>query len=149
MSSASTGATPDLAYDEVKERVSMHLRLFVTMVGLSLAVAACSSVDGKPGQFDGMTPNEVGCVVTYGDNDRHVVGPLGPSDSWENRPNDYTLFRIARTALDVIIVVEQTGGGSTSSTPLNDLPADGIVARGPFRDGGNPGYEIRCWRGDS
>ena len=117
----------------------MYLRLFVTMVGLSLAVAACSSVDGKPGQFDGMTPDEVGCVV----------GPLGPSDSWENRPNDYTLFRIARTALDVIIVVEQTGGGSNSSTPLNDLPADGIVARGPFRDGGNPGYEIRCWRGDT
>ena len=127
----------------------MSRRVLILLVISLLAVAACSSVEGKPSQFDGMTPDEVGCVVAYGDNDRHVVGPLGSSDSWENRPNDYTLFRIARTALDVIIVVEETGGGSNSSNPLNDLPADGIVARGPFRDGGNPGYEIRCWRGDS
>jgi hypothetical protein len=127
----------------------MVSRLIIGVVSLTLVVASCSAADSRPDQFDGMTPDQVGCVVTYGDNVQRVVGPLGPSDSWENRPNDYTLFRIARTALDVIVVVEQTGGGSNSSTPLNDLPADGIVARGPFRDGGNPGYVVTCWRGDT
>lgn len=140
-------AIRELAFDEVKEGLSMYHRLLIGIIGLSLAVASCSAAESRPDQFDRMTPDQVGCVVTYGDNLQQVVGPIGPSDSWENRPNDYTLFRIARTALDVIVVVEQTGGGSNSSTPLNNLPADGIVARGPFRDDSNPGYEIRCWRG--
>jgi hypothetical protein len=79
----------------------------------------------------------------------YIVGPLGPSDSQEIQPNDHTFFRIARTASDIIVVVEQTGGGSNGSIPINDLPTDGVVARGPFRDGGDPGYEVQCWRGDT
>jgi hypothetical protein len=94
-----------------------------------------------------MTSNEVGCTVKYGEADRVVIGPLGPSDFEEVHPNDYTMFRIARTALDIIVVAERERGGSNASIPLNDLPVDGIVSRGPFRDGGNPGYTVTCWRG--
>ena len=126
----------------------MYLRLLVSIVGFSLAVAACSSVDGKPRQFDGMTPDEVGCVIVYGGANRYVVGPLGPSDSQEIHPNEYTLFRIGRTASDVIVVTERTGGGSNASVPINDLPAYGVIAKGPFQDSGNPGYTVTCWRGD-
>jgi len=33
---------------------------------------------------------------------------------------------------------------------LNKIPTEGVVvARGPFRDGGTPGYSVTCWRGDS
>jgi hypothetical protein len=95
-----------------------------------------------------MTPDEVGCVVTYGNTDRFVVGPLGPSGFEDIQPNDYTAFRIARTASDVIVVVERVDGGSNVSVPLNELPGYGIVTRGPFRDGGNPGYAVTCSRGD-
>ena len=126
----------------------MISRLVIGIVGFSLLIASCSPAEGRPTQFEGMTSDDVGCVVTYGDAERYVIGPLGPSDSKEIHPNDYTLFRIGRTASDVIVVVEQTGGGSNASVPINDLPAYGVVARGPFRDGGNPGYEVTCWRGD-
>jgi len=121
--------------------------------GLSIAAAfllvlgACSSSTDRPARFDGMSSDEVGCVITYGDDDPYAVGPLGPSDSEEIHPNDYTSFRIARTASDLIIVVEQPESGSTAQIPLAELPADGMVARGPFRNGGNPGYEITCQRG--
>ena len=127
----------------------MYLRLLIGIVGLSLAVASCSPAEVRPDQFDTMTQDEVGCVVNYGDTDRYVIGPLGPSDSEEIHPNDYTSFRIGRTASDVIVVVERTGGGSNASVPVNSLPSYGVVARGPFRDGGNPGYIVTCWRGDT
>jgi hypothetical protein len=42
-------------------------------------------------------------------------------------------------SFDIVVVVEQTGGGSNEPVPLNEIPGYGIVARGPFRDGGNPG----------
>lgn len=124
-------------------------RLLIGIVGLSLAVASCSRAEVRPGQFEGMTPDEVGCVVTYGDAHRYIIGPLGPSGSEEIHPNDYTSFRIARTASDVIVVVEREAGGSNVSVPLNELPGYGIVTLDPFRDGGNPGYVVTCWRGDS
>ena len=63
-------------------------------------------------------------------------------------PNDYTSFRIARTASDIVIVAELSNSGANQSTPLNDMPPDGIVVRGPFRDAGNLGYAITCWRGE-
>ena len=127
----------------------MVARLLIGLAFFALVFAACSSQASRPGEFEGMNSDEVGCSVLYGDTDLSFIGPLGASDSEEVRPNDYTMFRVGRTASDVIFVVEQTGGGSNGSVPLNDLPADGIVARGPFRDGGNPGYVIACWRGDA
>jgi len=130
------------------KEVAMVFRLLICMVGLSLAVGSCSRAETRPDQFDGMMPDEVGCVITYGDADRFVIGPLGPSGSEEIHPNEYTFFRIARTASDVIVVVERTGGGSNVSVPLNELPGYGIVALGSFMDGGNPGYVVTCWRGD-
>lgn len=125
----------------------MYLHLSIGMIVFSLALSSCASAS-RVGLYGDMTSDEVACSVVYGDSDPYVVGPLGPSDSEEIRPNDYTMFRVGRTASDVIVVVEQTGGGSNGSTPLNDLPADGIIARGPFRDSGNPGYMITCERGD-
>ena len=94
-----------------------------------------------------MTTDQVGCVLAYGDSDPIVVGPLGPSDSQEIEPTDYASFRIARTASDIIVVAEQPGSGSNVSVPLNDLPENGIIAQGPFINGGNPGYTVTCWRG--
>jgi hypothetical protein len=127
----------------------MVVRLLIGVVGFSLIVAACSAAETRPDQFEGMTTDEVGCVVVYGDAGRFVLGPLGPSESEEIHPNDYTSFRIGRTASDVIVVVEQASSGSTVSIPLTELPGYGIVSRGPFRDGGNPGYVVTCWRGDT
>jgi hypothetical protein len=114
----------------------------------ALVLAACSSPTSRPDQFDDLTADEVGCVVAYGDDAPRVVGPLGPSDSQDITPNDYTSFRIARTASDIIIVAEQPVAASNLSMPLNDIPPNGIVARGLFINGGNPGYIITCWRGN-
>ena len=127
----------------------MVTRLMTGSLIFLLAASACSAAEVRPDQFEGMTQDEVGCVVNYGDTDRYVIGPLGSSDSEEIHPNDYTLFRIGRTASDVIVVVERTGGGSNASIPINSLPSYGVVSRGPFRDGGNPGYIVTCWRGDT
>ncbi|MEN8237892.1 MAG: hypothetical protein ABFR53_01695 [Actinomycetota bacterium] len=126
----------------------MGLRLLIGMIVFSTAAASCSS-ESRVGFYGDMSSDEVACSIAYGDADPYIVGPLGPSASEEVHPNDYTTFRIGRTASDVIIVVEQPGSGSNAGIPLNNLPADGIVARGPFRDGGNPGYEVTCWRGDN
>jgi hypothetical protein len=123
-------------------------RLAIGLLAFSILVASCTSADDLPEQFEDMASDQVGCVVAYNDTDPHVIGPLGPSAAEEFFPNDYTSFRIARTASDIIIVVEQPDSGANASVPLNDLPDDGIVARGPFRNGGNPGYVITCWRGD-
>jgi hypothetical protein len=127
----------------------MDLRLLIGVIVFSLTAASCSHTESRPEQFDGMTSDEVGCVVTYGDTDRFTIGPLGPSGSEEIHPNDYTSFRIARTASDIIVVVERADGGSNVSLPIEELPGYGIVTRGPFRNGGNPGYVVTCWRGDT
>lgn len=127
----------------------MAFRLLIALVGFSLAVTSCSTAESQPSQFEGMASDKVGCTIVYGDTDPYIVGPLGPSDSKEVHPNDYTSFRIARTASDIIFVVEQPESGSNGSIPINNLPDDGIVTRGPFRNGGNLGYVITCWRGAS
>jgi len=127
----------------------MISRLLVGLAGLSLAIASCSAAETRPNEFESMTSDQVGCVVAYGDADRYIVGPLGPNGSEEIQPNDYTFFRIARTASDVIVVVERADGGSNVSLPIDELPGYGIVTQGPFRNGGNPGYVVTCWRGDT
>jgi hypothetical protein len=134
----------------VAERIgeSVVARLLIGLAFSALLFAACSSQASRPGEFEGMNSDEVGCEVVYGDSDPYIIGPLGASDSEEIRPNDYTLFRIARTASDIIVVVEQPDSAANASVPLNDLPDDGTVARGPFRNGANPGYVVTCWRGD-
>ncbi|GMR01901.1 MAG: hypothetical protein BMS9Abin20_0223 [Acidimicrobiia bacterium] len=126
----------------------MATRLLTVLFVLALVAAACSTVDSRPTEFDDMTADEVGCTVWYGDTDPYVVGPLSSSDFEVIEPNDYTSFRIARTASDIVIVAKRQNDGMSRSTPLNDIPADGIFVRRGFRDAGNPGYEISCWRGE-
>jgi len=123
--------------------------ILVLVVGLVLAGAACSKADSMPAEFNVMTSDEVGCTVNYGGDSLYVVGPLGPSDSENVEPNDYTLIRVARTASDIVVVTEFPGGGQHGSTPLNNMPSDGVVIVSPFRSGGDPGYVVTCWRGDS
>ncbi len=112
-------------------------------------MAACSSPEARPEQFNNMSPDEVGCLVAYGDDDPYVVGPLGPSDSENTLPNDYTTIRLARTASDIVVVTEFPDSSSNGALALNRIPPDGVVvAKGPFRNGGNPGYSVTCWRGE-
>jgi len=131
------------------ERVKVTSRLLAVLFVLVLVVAACSSVDSRPVEFDDMTRDEVGCTVRYGDTGPYIVGPLASSDFKVIEPNNYTSFRIARTASDIVIVAKRQNDGMSRSTPLSDIPADGIFVWGGFSDGGNPGYEITCWRGEA
>jgi len=127
---------------------AMVQRLGLLATTLALVATACSPTPATPSEFAAMTPDEVGRIVSFGDMEPFVMGPLGPSDSETVAPNDYTTFRIGRTASSVVVVVESPRRGSNASIGLNEIPSDGIVARGGFVDGGNPGYEVRCWRGD-
>jgi hypothetical protein len=95
-----------------------------------------------------MSADEVGCTVNYGNADLYVVGPLGPSDSQEIVPNDFTSIRVGRTASDIVVAATVPGGGGNTSVPLDDMPTDGIVASRGFSNGGDPGYVVTCWRGD-
>lgn len=95
-----------------------------------------------------MSVDEVGCTLLYGSDTTYVVGPLGPSGFEVIEPNDYTMFRIGRTALDIIVVAKSHNAGMDASVPLDSLPEDGVVAWSGFRDAGNPGYKFTCWRGD-
>ncbi len=125
-------------------------RLGVVFVVFAFVLSAwASSTDGRPGEFEGMATDAVGCTVVYGDADPIVVGPLRPTEFKIVEPDGSTSFRIARTTSDVIIVVALPNGASTVSYPLKDLPEDGIVASGAFRDGGNLGYRVTCWQGDT
>jgi len=116
---------------------------------LALVVAACASTSSRPAAFEDMSANEVGCTVNYGNSDLYVVGPLRPSDSEEITPNDYTSIRVGRTASDIVVVATVPGGGGNAATALNNMPADGVVARRGFTNGGDPGYMVTCWRGDA
>ncbi len=120
----------------------------VLLLATSLA-AGCSTADLRPSEFEGMTVDEIGCTLLYGSDTKYVVGPLGPSDFKVIEPNDYTTIRIARTALDIIFVAQSHNAGMNGSTGINDLPEDGVVAWSEFRDAGNPGYKVTCWRGES
>lgn len=117
----------------------------VVLLGLS----ACSSAEVHPVEFEGMSSDEIGCTVEYGDDNLYVVGPLGPSDSENVEPNDYTLIRFGRTASNIVVVAEFPDSGSIGGMALNEIPTDGVVvSTGPFRNGGEPGYVVTCWRGD-
>ncbi|VAW04443.1 hypothetical protein MNBD_ACTINO01-1332 [hydrothermal vent metagenome] len=118
------------------------------LVALLFVLAACASSTVRPVEFENMSSDEVGCTVNYGNTDLYIVGPLGPSDSEEVTPNDYTSIRVGRTALDIVVVATVPDGGGNAATPLNDMPADGVVARRAFSNGGDPGYVVTCWRGD-
>jgi len=115
------------------------------------AVAAgCSSAEGRPTEFTGMSSDDVGCVILYGSDMTYVVGPLGSSESEVIEPNDYTSFRIGRTATDVIVVAKSEGSGMDASTPLDSIPEAGaVLGQSEMRNGGDPGYKITCWRGES
>ena len=126
----------------------MATRMVHTLAVLALVIAACGSTNGRPVEFEDMSSDEVGCTVNYGGSDLYVVGPLGPSDSEEITPNGYTSIRVGRTASDIVVVATVPGGGGNAATPLNNMPADGIVARRGFSNGGDPGYVVTCWRGD-
>ena len=126
----------------------MVTRVFVILIVFAIVGVACSSFDGRPVEFEGMTLSEVGCTVEYGDTVPYVLGPLGPSDVAAFKPNDYTSFRIGRTESTVVIVTERPRSASTGLTHLDDIPFEGIVVTGPFIDGGSPGWAITCWRGE-
>jgi len=126
------------------------MRAIVALVGaLVVAVAGCSSGGSMPESFNGIASGEVGCTVRYGDDPLYVVGPLGPSDSENIEPNDYTFIRIGRTASDIVVVAEVPGGGQNGSTPLNNMPEDGVVGIRQFHRGDDPGFVVTCWRGDT
>lgn len=114
-----------------------------------LVVAACSSTTARPVEFDRMAPDEVGCTIMYGDGAPYIVGPLGTGDTQDLKPNDWTLFHLGRTALEIYFSIETDRSGQNGSRALNNLPADGVVASEGFIDSGNPGYTITCWRGDA
>lgn len=126
------------------------MRVVIVFVGtLLVLVASCSGGESMPESFNGMAPDEVGCTVKYGDVSPHVVGPLGPSDSENVEPNDYTFIRLGRTASSIVVVTEFPDSGSNGEMPLNKITTDGVVVRrGSFRNSGEPGYVVTCWRGD-
>jgi hypothetical protein len=125
-------------------------RWFAFLMVLALGLSACSSAVGRPAEFGDMSRDEVGCTVKYGDDDLYVIGPLGPSDAENVEPNDYTLIRLGRTASDIVVATDFPNSSSNGGMALSEIPTDGlVVARGPFRDGGTPGYSVTCWRGDS
>ena len=126
------------------------MRAGIVLFGILLvAVAACSSGDSMPESFNGMASDEVGCTVRYGDDPPYVVGPLGASGSENIEPNDYTFIRIGRTASDIVVVAEVPGGGQNGSTPLNNMPEDGVIDVRAFYRGDDPGFVVTCWRGDT
>ncbi len=126
----------------------MATRTVTVLLLVASLVAGCSSADDRPSEFDGMSVDEVGCTLLYGSDTKYVVGPLGPSDFEVIEPNDYTMFRIGRTALELIVVANSHDSGMDTSMPLDSLPDDGVVAQSDFRNAGNPGYKITCWRGE-
>jgi len=77
-------------------------RLFAVLMILALGSSSCSSTEGHPTAFGDMSRDEVGCTVEYGDDDLYVIGPLGPGDSENVEPNDYTSIRLRRTAEGVV-----------------------------------------------
>ena len=110
-------------------------------------LSACSTNDSMPESFGGMSPEQTGCLVAYGDTD-YEIGPLGPSESQTVEPNSYASFRIGRTLESLVLVAERQGDRAESSFDVVDIPSDGVViASVGMRDGGNPGYEVRCWVG--
>jgi hypothetical protein len=120
-------------------------------VGLALllataAIVGCSSVEEIPLELQGMAADEVGCRILYG-SDSSIVGPLGVGDVAVVKPNDWTSFRIWRTALDLGLSIRTQWGGSDFSIPSDELPDDHVVAQHEMRDAGNPGYRIMCWQG--
>lgn len=126
------------------------MRAIIVAVGMLLVlVTACSTADSMPSAFDDMSSDEVGCTVTYGDDAPYVVGPLGSSSDPVNvEPNDYTVFRFWRIADEIHVSAKGTDWGSGGSAPLDEVTTDGIeVAEGLYRDSGNPGYGVTCWRG--
>lgn len=126
------------------------VRSIAVLVALVLGLSACSSAEERPVEFGGMSPDEVGCTVEYGDDDVYVIGPLGPNDSENVEPNDYTAIRLGRTASDIVIAADFPDSGSSGAVALNKIATDGVVvARGQFRNGGEPGFVVMCWRGDS
>jgi len=112
----------------------------------TLMIAACSHAVEIPPELRGMTADEVGCKILYGP-DATVVGPLGPSDGAVVEPNEWTSFRIWRTALDLGFSIRTQWTASDISMPVGDLPDDHVVAQQEMRDTANPGYRITCWRG--
>jgi hypothetical protein len=125
------------------------MRAISVALGLLLVVgAACSAGGSMPSSFDDMTSDEVGCTVNYGDDAPYVVGPLGPSSDPENvEPNDYTVVRLWRTASEIHVSAKGTDWGSGGSASLDEITTDGLeVAEGLYRDSGNPGYVVTCWR---
>lgn len=125
-------------------------RLGMALVVVGLVAAACNASNQRPAAFDEMSSDEVGCTVKYGDDSLYVVGPLGPSDSENVEPNDYTLIRLGRTASNIVVVTDFPDSGSNGGLALNKITTDGVVvSTGPFRNNGEPGYVVTCWRGDS
>lgn len=115
---------------------------------VALVLGACSAVEPTPSAFEAMTPDQVGCVISYGEFE-YEVGPLGPSDSETIEPNLYTKFRLGRTAVDLVIVVDRASDGMNGSIAVDQIPPEGtVVARNGLVDSGNPGYEIVCWGAD-
>lgn len=141
-----------LSWYGIREPQGDAMRATTILVGMLLVlVAACSTDDSMPSAFEEMSSDEVGCTLAYGDDALYVVGPLGPSSDPENvEPNDYTVFRFWRIADEIHVSAKGTDWGSDRSASLDDITTDGIeVHEGLYRDSGNPGYMVTCWRGNA
>ena len=123
------------------------------MVAITLAIAVvvtgCSTDPAMPTAFDDMAPDEIGCLVAYGD-DRFEVGPLGPSDTEAVEPDALASIRIGRTAMSLIVNAERERNSTVATVDLANLgPNGGLIVVWSPQDSGNPGLEVRCWTGSN
>ncbi|NNK91499.1 MAG: hypothetical protein HKO87_03625 [Acidimicrobiia bacterium] len=125
----------------------------LALLTVAAVLTGCSSSQSAlPPAFEGMAPDEVGCVISSGGAVISEIGPLGPSDVETVEPNDYTSFRIGRTPDSVVVVVDRDRNRGSGTSAIAELPTEGVggvVASGSWVDAANPGFSVRCWRGPS
>ncbi len=123
--------------------------LSLLVLCVAVLIAGCTtSTTGPPDGFSGMSPDEVGCTVRYGDEPEQIVGPLTASAAHDYEPNDFTHIHIGRTAAAVSLRVERSDASTHTSFAMNEFvdgePQELVVGMSPS---GQPGVRITCWNG--
>ena len=123
-------------------------RVVMVLGVVCILIASCATVEHRPDAFDGMAADEVGCTILSGDAEPVIVGPLGPFDSVEIEPNEFLWARIGRIPDHMFTVVTTADRESHASIAIDQLPRHEVLSRSPFVHAGEPGWTLRCWRGN-
>lgn len=118
-----------------------------------LFIAGCSDAEAlteRPSEYHGLTSQEVGCTLQYGDAEPMNTGLITPSIGAGSEPNDWTTLSVRRSEGDIITAsYEDDRSQSRSAYAIDELPDHGVLLHDAFVDQGHPGFVIACWRGEA